>query len=252
MFPIPKTKVNAVFIEKPETGFAPIFYDKKPGPGNMLSVNAGNSNGFWLGGGGINLGFSLALQQVQNISAYETRHKNLLQQVQGGGPDFKVYTDENPTAFSLVYGKPLTSAPGYFDGLCFVDIFGKGHHPHGITNNIGMVYVAPPKGDNYDHETGFLDAIKKTAENMVKALSRYNSIAAQHGVPKVNILRLCLYSSGIYNSFRVSSDKIALAIFTGLKSVLENDDGGLIHLEFPCSKDKNNPLFAAVKTLLMS
>ena len=221
-----------------------------PGLGSMLSVNAGNSNDLYVGGGGINGGFAYALQGLQKISEYETRHNDLLNQVRSGGADFIAYSDENPTSFSLVYDNLVTKASDYYDGLCFVDIFGKGRNPHNNTMNTGMLYVAPPYGDNYRDAAGFLDAIEKTAKNIVKTVGKYNAMVDRQGVPRISVLRLCLYSSGIYNALYVSLDKIALAIFEGLRSVLENDDFGLNDIEFPCSNDINDPLFDAVKALL--
>jgi hypothetical protein len=74
-------------------------------------------------------------------------------------------------------------------------------------------------------------------------MGRYNKIAGSHGVPAIPALRLCLFSSGIYNSFSISSNRIAEQICAGLGDVLAKDDCGLTKVQLPVA----DPLFYIIQ-----
>ena len=147
-------------------------------------------------------------------------------------------------AFSLVYpAAPTTKLAGSYDGVCFVDVFAPEDRPHGVRANAAMLYVAPPDGPHYADAPAFLAAIRQTASNIATAMGQYNAIAAANQVPSIPVLRLCLFSSGIYNSLKVEPDRIAEQIFGGLCDVLENDPCGLGEVQLPVG----NSLFDIVQ-----
>jgi hypothetical protein len=237
------TAIKLTFVDKPPNDFAPLFYPHGGSAPAMASVNAGNSAQLYVGGGGTNSGFARALSKLK-IDAYAARHQALLAKARGGGPDIETYADTDPMAFSLVYPTALPSKKGSDeDGVCFVDVFAPEHCPNGVSDNAAMLYVAPPNGPNYADKATFLAAIRQTASNVATTMGRYNKIAGSHGVPAIPALRLCLFSSGIYNSFSISSNRIAEQICAGLGDVLAKDDCGLTKVQLPVA----DPLFYIIQ-----
>lgn len=257
MVNIPGTKIEADFISTPVGSYPPLFYHSKSSYGNMLSVNAGNSSGLYVGGGGINSGFGHALSH-QDIAKYATRHTALLAKARKGGTsDMDAYSDEDPTVFStvdishVIPNKNSGNSGGENDGVCFVDIFGKNASgslcPHGVSENTGMLYACPPYGGNYADDTSFLKAVSQMGANCASSIGDYNAVARGQGQPLISVMRLCLFSSGIYNTNDVDKGKIALAIYDGMANVLVKDDCGLTRVEMPYSANPKDPMFAAVK-----
>ena len=230
---LPGTDVEIELIAKGQGGFAPIFY-QSPGPGAaMASVNAGNSVDLYVGGAGINGGFARALAG-QTLSAYEARHKALVQQVRGGGAPHITYEDEDPTAFSLLNAdRPLTDRSMSHDGICFVDIFGPGLPPAGVAENAGMIYVASPFGGNFATEERFLAAIATLAETIVLTVGTYNALKKPAGLPDLEVVRLCLYGSGIYNTHGTPAPGIARAILQGVTRGLSHQACGITTIQVP-------------------
>ncbi|WP_371396050.1 hypothetical protein [Fretibacter rubidus] len=253
---IPSTSVEAAFYQ-PTGKYPPLFYGAPSTHGNMVSVNAGNSQGLYVGGEGINKGFMHALSH-QNTGEYATRHLSLLRQARAGGAKSEAYKTEDPTAFSLVDDNHIIknlnngNPGGENDGLAFVDIFGKDASggslaPHGVSQNTGMLYACPPFGYNYVDDAAFLAACGDMGANCALAIGAYNKIASANGQPLISVMRLCLFSSGYYNTNKVALDKIALAIYDGLSNALIKDDCGLTRVEMPYSTNAHDPLYAAVK-----
>ncbi len=169
--------------------------------------------------------------------AYATRHQALLAQASGGGADIETYPDGDPMAFSLVYAEaPTASLSGEHDGVCFVDVFAPAHRPHGVAANAALLYVAPPNGPNYADAPAFLAAIRQTARNIATAMGRYRKVAGAQRVPSISVLRLCLFSSGLYNSLNLAANDLAEQIYAGLCDVLQADDCGLTELQLPVGK----------------
>jgi len=257
MVKIPGTTIDADFIPTPIGSYPPLFYSTASSHGNMLSVNAGNSSGLYVGGGGINKGFGHALKH-QDISQYAVRHTALLAKARkGGSSDMEAYSNEDPTVFSMIDmshvipNKNSGNPSGENDGICFVDIFGKNTSgslcPHGVAQNTGMLYACPPYGGNYADDTAFLNAVGQMGANCASSIGEYNKAATGQGQPLISVMRLCLFSSGIYNTNDVDKGKIALSIFNGMTKVLVKDDCGLTRVEMPYSADPKDPMFAAVK-----
>ncbi|MEM8687568.1 MAG: hypothetical protein AAGF81_09575 [Pseudomonadota bacterium] len=233
MTKLPGTDVDVALIAKGQNGFAPIFYETSGAGAAMASVNAGNSEDLYVGGGGINAGFAQALAG-QNLNAYETRHKALVQQVRSGGEAHITYEDDNPTAFSLLNAdQPLTDGADAHDGMCFVDMFGTGLQPGRLAENAGMIYVASPFGGNFATEALFLGAISTLAETIVLTVGSYNAVQKPARLPDLEVVRLCLYGSGIYNTHGTPAPAIALAILQGLARGLSSRSGGIKTIEAP-------------------
>ena len=259
MAKIPGTAIDAEF-HAPVGKYPELFYTHPSAFGNMLSVNAGSSSGLYVGGGGINNGFEHALS-AQKTGAYATRHSHLLHTVRNGGSDIEAFSEKDPTVFSMVEtshvipNKNSGTPQGGNDGVCFIDIFGEDEPgnslcPHGVPQNTGMLYACPPHGSNYADDAAFLAAISQTGANTVTSIGAYNKIAAAHKQPLISVIRLCLFSSVIFNPNKIDKGKIALAIFDGMTQALVKDDCGLTRVEMPYSTNANDPMFAAVKARL--
>lgn len=247
---LPDTHIDVMFIDKRAGGHVPLYYGKGGGRAPMASVDAGDSRGLYVGGGGINRAFAAALKP-QDCDRYRVRHRELLQRFEAEGADSASYGDDDPTRFSLLYAEhPVTRRKGWHDGICYVDVFGERLCPQGNPNNAAMLYAAPPCGDNYDDAHAFLAAVRATAGNIATAIGRYNGQAPALGLPAIEVLRLCLYSSGIYNTLKVDVNAIARSIYDGLHEVLKGDACGLGALELPCGTDAADPLFASVRQQL--
>ena len=265
----PGSSVDALFYDF--TGqFPPLYYKAGEGSLKLASVNAGNSNGLCVGLGGINGAFHLALTKAGQSNAnldpqpsangqktcsplpttkddYQGRHQNLLKKAGDSYTASESYDEANPTAFSYLGGNLLSSAKGWYDGICFVDTFDPALRPSGNPSNVAMLYVAPPYAKNYPDKADFLAAIKATASNMIETVAGYNSIAAENGQPIIEALRNCLYSSDNYKKPGVASDEVARAIYAGLEAGLRNHpDCGLKELQFPINPTGAR-LFDAVK-----
>jgi hypothetical protein len=251
MTAVPGTKVKVAFYT-----FAPpypLLYDPTSAVKLvMASINAGESQGLGVGGGGVNKQFSLDLKSAgqTNISSgkddYADRHLKLLAKAASTGTAYEAYQTPDPSAFSHVEASQVKQVNGYYEGVCFVDVFSPKLCPAANPLNAAMVYAAPPYGDNYSDETAFLAAVQATAVTIMKAIAGYNAIAPANNQPPIQAVRNTLYSSSIYNMSppnEVSHDKIARAIFAGFQSELQVEDGGLMELQFPVS----DPLFWAIQ-----
>lgn len=241
------TDIDLHFIDKPAGGHAPIFYGPSEGTLRLASLNAGNSEGLYVGGGGINGGFGHVLSRTQTIGLYAARHQELLGDAAESGKATKRYADDDPTAFSCVYAAKVTEKDGTHEGVAFVDVFAPGRCPAENARNAAMLYVAPPYGGHYADDAAFLDAIRRTGKNIATAIARYNAIAPAERLPAIEALRLCLYSSVIYNPGGVPLERIARAIFDGVSRRLAAEASGLRELQLPVSADSSDPLFTAVK-----
>lgn len=241
----------------------PLYYAFGEGKSNLASVDAGNSGGLWLGGGGVNLGFEITLTKTQKkVADYGKRHLSLLAQADQGGATWESYAATDPCAFSWVNPARINRIAGSNEGVCFVDVFDPNNSklcPSHNPLNVAMLYVAPPEDKTYlagGHDRAaatkeFMAAIQATAVNIVKTISGYNAIAAQHKLPVIEVLRNTLFSSGIYNSkLNVDRGEIARAIFAGFTAELQNDpNSGLVELQFPVGNGEayQDDLFVAVK-----
>lgn len=270
---IPGTSTAANFIAL-TSEYPPLFYSAgKPGP-KMGSVNAGNQ-ALYVGGGGVNRGFNNALTKAgQDTSAYQTRQNALLHKTAADTTGTETYADTDPISFSSVMNSPV--AHDKLTGLTFVDIFGAGRLPHNNPANIAMVYTTPPDGRTYPMRDGFLTDVEATATKLIRSVATHNASADSHGVSTLPAVRMCLYSSGIFNAHfdddgtripypdahdhyigkdglpkpKVALDEIAMRIYHGLVAGLTEAPSGIDEIQFPYSTDKHDPLFNAVRVTL--
>lgn len=265
MLLVPGTKVTASFFTfgstpPPGPNDPPqhplIYYGSGEGKLAMASINAGNSQTLEVGLGGVNKQFRLDLIGAgqKNVNSgsdnYQTRHKKLLAKAGSGGSASESYQTDDPCVFSYVQASLVNNKAGWYEGICFVDIFSTKLCPAGNPLNAAMVYAAPPNGDNYANEADFLAAIQAIAVNIIKALAGYNAIAQQQKLPVIQALRNTLFSSGIYNRSQpntVDPDKIARAILAGFQSELQAQDAGLVELQFPVGRGAQDLLFGPVQ-----
>ena len=161
---VPATKVTAGFFtfgSTPPPGPNDphqnplIYYGSGEGKLAMASINAGNSETLEVGLGGVNKQFRLDLIGAgqKNVNSgsdnYQTRHKKLLAKAGTGGSASESYQTDDPCVFSFVQASLVNNKAGWYEGICFVDIFSTKLCPAGNPLNAAMVYAAPPHGDNY-------------------------------------------------------------------------------------------------------
>ena len=245
----------------------PLYYAQGEGTLPLASVNAGNSGSLGLGGGGVNLGFQDHLSQTfHHLADFETRHKKLLDKADNGGEPWEHYSTADPCAFSFVNPGRIGKFPGWYAGVCFVDVFDTSNPdlcPDSNPLNVAMLYAAPPEDDYYGTDsdddaakTQFLAAIETMAVKIIQTVSAYNALAEQKKLPSIKALRNTLYSSGIYNqNLQLDRSEIARAIFRGMSAELKKDpNSGLEELQFPVGNGERwqDDLFAAVKKDLAS
>lgn len=269
---IPGTTTTANFIGF-EGPHAPLFYDAVETGPTMGSVNAGNQQ-LWVGGGGINRGFEAKLASSgQTTSEYVNRHNQLFAATDPGDTGTSSYEDRDPIGFSSFINDPV--AHDDRTGLSFVDVFGDAL-PRGNVANAAMIYATPPDGRTYPTRDHFLADIEATACKLVRSVAAYNASAGDHDVPRLQAVRMCLYSSGIFNAHfdddgshierdsatmrflgkdgtekpKVSLDVIALRIYDGLVTGLNETPSGLTEIQFPFSPNPADPLFNAVRMKL--
>jgi hypothetical protein len=265
---VPGTKVSAAFFTfgstpppKPSDPmeYPPIYYGSGEGTLPMASVNAGNSQSLEVGLGGVNRAFASALGTgpggagQKNVNSgsdnYQTRHNKLLANAGSGATASESYSMDDPCAFSFVQASLVNRKSGWYEGVCFVDVFSGKLCPAGNALNAAMIYAAPPYGDNYASDADFLAAIQATAVNIIRAIAGYNAIAKKQNLPLIQALRNTLFSSALYNRSKanVDPDKIARAIFAGFQSELQAQDAGLLELQFPVGRGAQGRLFGPVE-----
>jgi len=255
---VPGTQVQISFYTF-STQYPPLYYGANEGTLNLASVNAGNSQGLYVGGGGVNLGFEGVLTASQkHVDDYQTRHQQLVAKAGVGGTASTAYPITDPCSFSYVNASQVSQTPGWYEGVCFVDVFDPKLAPHGNAKNMAMLYVAPPYGDNYASDASFLAAIQATAAQIIETVAGYNALAAAQNLPIIETLRNTLFSSAIYNRYNrtvnpptsVPHAAIAGAILAGFAAGLRNHPQcGLKELQFPVGSGAE-PLFASLQTAL--
>ncbi len=251
---VPGTQVQISFYTFPGD-FPPLYYGASEGTLNLASVNAGNSQGLYVGGGGVNQGFGDLLVLTQkNVADYTTRHTQLRANAAGAATS-ETYAVTDPCAFSYVNPAQVNHLSGWYEGVCFVDVFDPQLCPHGNAKNFAMLYIAPPYGDNYATDAAFLAAIEATATNIIATIAGYNALAAAHHLPQVEALRNTLFSSSIYNRKTatapdgVAHHLIAGAILAGFAAGLHaHPQCGLTELQFPVGTGTQDELFASLQT----
>lgn len=203
----------------PNKGGWSLIWDEEPEVA-MGSVNAGDP-ALYVGGGGVNAAFARSLDCP---GAYAALHKAAI------GLALKELTRESrletvdlhrlqqPTEFCASIEEcyvrlvPELAEEGSFTtGAVFIDVFrpvSRPLHP----NNKAMIYVVGPQGRGRTRES-FLEAVELTARNFMLAVNSYNSKACDS---RLELVRMCLISGGIFKHKSTTKDDVALAIVRGI------------------------------------
>ncbi len=204
----------------PGKPFSPIYRQLHDPGDDLVSVNAGD-NGLYVGGGTINLAFS---KQVPDPGAYTALHTHALAQARAGTFVNNNYTASDPVRLVSVI-LPPTDQPNVSGGSAetvFLDIFTDGMTPHNEPTNYAMLYLVPPYGPGYASDQAFLDAVTRSAVNIINVVAHYNAtlVPANAGLSAIPVLRTCLYSSSGYKRTSVTRDAVALAVYAGFDAQL--------------------------------
>ncbi|MCK5894567.1 MAG: hypothetical protein KAG53_09235 [Endozoicomonadaceae bacterium] len=214
--------------------FSPV-YNKKSSSNNlvMTSVNAGGPEGY-IGGSGINRQFEVTFGEgISGYSVYkhEESHSDLIA---------KATPNDITSTNTLRHPELLQCATVYHDSLAeindtsgtvgtvIISAFTDEALPFGNSENRAMSYVYPPKLSNFlaknctdmDEikvgESKFLDAVKKTACNLIVATEEFN---AAHGTDnpklKLSAIRMTFFSAGIFRG-HLKPLEVILAVNKGI------------------------------------
>ncbi len=243
----PGTQVSAELLNPERSQFCEIFYEKDPfSPDTVMgSVNAGTSYSgslFEVGQEGMTGAFYGILSAQQNFIGrhpYQKVHKHLHRLAANQETAiFHNFEPDIPVQFAMVQKPPAQSACIDFDGIVFINVFKNDLRPYQIDANYAMIYVVPPMGDLYSSPTDFLNAIEATAENIVRAVMVYNKTYTGSKSPSalnlkpINTIRVCLFSTGYFNTFEVSHDQIASYIYHGIANELHSKNTSITGIQF--------------------
>uniref|UniRef100_UPI00404713B1 hypothetical protein n=1 Tax=Roseivirga sp. TaxID=1964215 RepID=UPI00404713B1 len=243
----PGTQVSAELINPRVSQFCEIFFETEPSDQNIVmgSVNAGTSYSgslFEMGQEGMTGAFYGILSVQQNFVGkhpYQKIH-NLIHRLSAENDVHTLdsFEYESPVQFSLI-SKPSEHTPCIdYDGTVFIDVFKDDLRPYQINANYAMIYVVPPLADLYSTTNDFLNAIKATSENIIKAVMTYNKGFTGPKSPnglnlkKINTIRVCLFSGGYFNSFQLSHDQIATYIYQGIANELHSKETSITTIQF--------------------
>ncbi len=186
------------------------------GLGNIGSVNAG-TGALYLGGGTINLQFAATLigGRTPDNNPFRDYHRQILTL----RPNTHGYIVPDLTTGQGIQGLRYTlcSPSGHEFGTVFVHVFDDNHCPNANGQNRAMVYIVPPDGRSprYRDNQAFLDDVSETAARLIETVQAYNMMAGQRGLPKLDIIRTCRFSSGNFARKGTTGADVAKAIETG-------------------------------------
>lgn len=249
-------------------GFAPLYRENPQY--NVASTNAGDYR-LYVGGGSINAAFLRLLQKEQNLRCggqsgnYAKLHHLLLSA--SGATGRLVSAMDIPNAKPLLGELRLAGAFGQ-SGRCvkgdcvgfekcnasvFIDVFKADARPLN-GKNVAMLYVVGPKGERCKgpktkgsgpllNKEDFLATVELLGRRALEAVHHYNNTRApQSGtdhtqLPKIEEVRWCLVSGGVYRHTDATKDEIAKATLdgmmsaacTGLRVRFAYDEGEFLH-----------------------
>jgi hypothetical protein len=172
------------------------------------SVNAGD-NDLYVGGSNINYQFS---QTIYKPFKYKDIHTNILNKKGITKIDYDKTDDLNFEKYNDSLKYTYFKKKQGINGTVFLHIF-KGYFPNLDKNNISMIYVVPPKGDLYESVKKFLEDIKITAKNIGSLVTLYNN---QNKDDSLEVVRVCLFSGGLYKHEDATKRDVARNIIEGL------------------------------------
>ncbi|KOF04343.1 hypothetical protein OB69_02170 [Roseivirga seohaensis subsp. aquiponti] len=243
----PGTHITAELLNPKHSNFCEVFYENPPLQPEVVmgSVNAGTSytgSLFVMGQEGMTGAFYGILSVQQNFVGkhpYQKIHKTLHRLAENKETaHIDNFDSDFGVQFALVQKPPLDTACIDFDGTVFVDIFKDHLRPYQIDANYAMIYVVPPLADLYSTPNDFLNAIEDTAENIIRAVMYYNKNFTLEKSPNslnlkpINTIRVCLFSTGYFNTFQMSHDQIASYIYHGIASQLHSAETYITNVQF--------------------
>jgi len=117
-------------------------------------------------------------------------------------------------------------------GCCFLSVFPKDKRPCGNEHNVCMVYVVGPKGDNGMSKKEFLSQVRDCGKNIVVSVNQYNLRRQSNNSDKdsskegkkedasffvrIDLVRVCLVSGGVYKHKNATKKEIATCLMEGL------------------------------------
>lgn len=199
----------------PKNGLhTPVFYDqnaKKQAPAAI--VNAGSLDGH-IGGASLNQVFA-DVAPFAGAPHRQTQFKqdlNTCLLTQGiGESNIKTY-DLNASGLGMKSMMLYRAASDSHAGS--VAVYEYAEPPYGNAANQAMVYVFPPKREDYATDSHFLAAVEQTAANMVTVYNyyAYQKRSQRETVPELHIHA---FSAGIYSG-QVPTTAITKAILKGV------------------------------------
>lgn len=218
----------------------------------LASMNAGNSDQLYVGGGGINAGFAHVLGATQDIDLYQKRHQEMADTAQTNSNTTKAFSKENPCA-SMSLCNFRVAGVGNYTGIAFLDAFSEARCPDGDGGNRAMLYVAPPLVPDYTDAKTLAADISAVGQHAIEAVATHNAWAAQNGAVSIEAVRLCAYSAGIYAGKLITKEDTGMAIFEGVVAGLKQTGLALKEVQMPLGNPSPcDPLFNAVKAYLDS
>ena len=201
----------------------------------MGSVNSGNES-LNIGGTGINETFKQEINPTNSSalnSAFQKMHQNLLKLTPKGSISFNDVTDKHPetnTHFSTTFHRNLSKKPNSYEGSVFIDVWdtnkeaNKLKGPHKNKNNRAMIYIVPPKIENYATPYEFLDAVERTATGIIFAVHKHNVKMREKKryIDEIPTVRMCEFSTGsIVDNSKVHPEWVFESIQRGISVGLD-------------------------------
>eukprot|EP00392_Amoebophrya_sp_AT5.2_P001329 g1331.t1 len=212
---------KVIFMPKPAT-FTPIYEsaleDEKC---HVASLNAG-SDQLFVGGSAINRAFEIALRGAGfDTEKFQDLQRQLHRQAsEEKSLDRVVLADESVcTEMALSYLSCRASFADHTVTTCFLHVFEPEKRPMGLAQNAAMVYVVGPRNREFPDAGDFVSKLRTCGKNVVVSVNQYNlKHAKKYSVrtPRIDLVRVCLVSGGIYKHPDVSKEDIASAIMEGL------------------------------------
>lgn len=250
------------FESKPAGQF-PETFPKTPEERTAV-VNAGDYR-LYVGGGAINFTIACAMAEKMQkrlkddryLDGFDELHWQLLARSQATGGEACFAAEAKD--WGVLYG-------GYYDakdwmdwlglkfaagqageedvvGSVFLSVLDEDNRPcH--RNNVAMLYVVGPKGENCCGPRGgsmfgkarFLLEVQQMAKRAIELVMQYNSMQSQASA-RVQVVRWCLVSGGVYCHPDATKQEVARATLLGMKEVFLSRDEPGFRVDFTWDED---------------
>ncbi|CAD7964449.1 unnamed protein product [Amoebophrya sp. A25] len=183
------------------------------------SMNAG-SDQLFVGGSAINAAFRRALSAAGfNCDAFKAVHEELWEKASQNCDRVVTADEAQRKRLGVNYLSCRASLSDVTTCACFIHIFPVGKRPMGSNQNAAMLYLIGPRGSDCASAADFVSKLRLCGKNAVVSVNQYN-LKQQNNyteeLPRIDRVRVCLVSGGIYKHPDVSKHEIAEAIMQGL------------------------------------